>query len=493
MFRKQISFTLLLIILCSLAMAVNYGYTLELGDYHNSITSIKRSQFVLHSNTYEFCSGEEKIIPIWIKNTQDEENTFTLKLNAPKFAKLTSNSFALPAKKSGVAFLVLSSKLGLEQETTLYLDTIPSAGVGSRTPIIVKINDCYDFELKLIQDNEFLCACESKDYSFSLENKGIDAEFDLEISGQEYASLGAGNVSKVTVKSNTISELNFNVNLPCEITTDSYKLVLKASLPKVQDLISEDTFNLKTHTKEECYSLNAPVKDISINPSTKEHTLRIKNTGLKNAEYSVSLEAPDWVILSKDKLNINSGKTENLNILFTGTEDVGPGDYGVTITLKNDNDEVTQSFNIKLNEENQFVKSVKDFLTFYKYYFIAAIVILLIIVGTILVLKRKPRKKKKVKEEPKNESKESKKIVMPKIPRKFMVIGEVIILAIIVIAVIIYLLNKFGISFVKIKNLFYIIFIPIRDFISLYFYYFIIGIVLLAILIFILNKFSKDN
>jgi len=148
--------------------------------------------------------------------------------------------------------------------------------------------------------------------------------------------------------------------------------------------------------KEDCYKAEIAVEGkTAVGYKTSAIPIKITNKGIKPADYSVSLEAQDWVKASTNQLKLNPEKESFINLNVVPSEKIEQGSYETTIRLDYNNVTYVKKFDIRLKKENPLIKKARELIVYYQYYIYAAVLLVIIIIALIKPVKNKVRKWKK--------------------------------------------------------------------------------------------------
>jgi len=477
--KNKIGFIIFLfaLLVISSASAIN-DYTLELGDFHTSTESITRSQFKPHSTKYSLCMSDTKIIPVWI--TAGSANNFRFALKGVSWATLSGGSLNLKANQSGVVFIILKPKA--EGTNNLFLYITSQGTYAGYVPIKLVVDDCYSIKAAISPAKDEICGCENSKYDVILENNGkFKEKINLLLEGADFANLSS---KYAQVGSNNKSTVILTASPGCK-TAGKYDIKLIASLESNPSIESQSSLSLDVTPKESCYkaSINAP-KNIRADYYGKTVPIKIKNTGVTTATYSVELVGPEWIAPDKKSLTINNGQELNLNLNIKPPQDLAPGIYPLEIKLKTKDLEYSGKTNIVLKKENAIYKAIGYVFTYYLYDIIAGIVILVILIFLIIFFRKtKFLRKARIKAKTKRKLRES---VKPSLA----IIG---ILACIGIAV--FLIVRYVSEPLKYNSLMYDFITNFLQFKN-YIYYSLIAVgavLLVVILTYLIRKFGNNK
>jgi hypothetical protein len=505
--KKTITLLLFIIVL-SLS---SYAYTVELGEYHTSTSKISRNQFEIHKGDYSVCASDYRIIPIWIKNNNDYEESISLEYNGPNWAVLGGNGINLPVGKEGVIFIELKpDELG---NYSTILKSKSQKAIAD-IPININVDECYSLNVNFQKGSESICGCEIKTLDLDIENTGkFDQDISLSFNGlTEYDT----DNNSLNIKSGDKTTINVDINCPSE---GNYDFEVNA---KVSGMEFKDTIEVDVVSSYQCYKLDLSGKNkFTVYPSGANIQLSLKNIGLREQTYDFRIEGPEWVSTTTKTINLKEETSTKVDLSVQPSKEIDFGKYGMDIVFSTENNDYRKYIEINYKPENKIIKSVKDFVYYYRYYFYISPIIIILILILLVYLRRSFRKhqekkeKRKLKKQAKLERKakleekarlkeKEKKSINKKVEKSkptkkkqdkskfqsFIGVVYIIIVLLLLASLLTYYLNTKGL--IKIPN------IPIdsilesvQDFFVLYWNYMIIGLIFLVILIFVINIINK--
>jgi len=360
-----------------------YDYSLEQGE----VVDIDKVKFLEHDDSYLLCKNEQKSIPILIINKEGFGNRYILRLDAPEWAGLSVDSVSLDAEKSGI-LLVNFDTTDVEGEFNFKLNAISELGkVQRKGNIDVNVEECYALELDLEKEKDVICGGEDKNYDIIIRNLGVLEQIvELELDAPEWADFGNFSLFDLESEEREIAILNVN---PEDDVSGEFLVKVFAVIENKTELKFSDEIQLDITPKEACYKADISAKASVTNFYSQDlFFVKVKNNGIKIANYNVSLEGPSWISISPDSLQLNPGQTGNLNLIVNPSMDVEPGAYNIEINLESNNAVYSKNVDIVLKKENEFVKGLKANLKIYQYY----IYLFIIIVVLIIVFRRQINK-----------------------------------------------------------------------------------------------------
>jgi len=452
-----------------LSTAVSAYYTVELGEFHDDVTSIKRSEFDDHDHNmpYSLCGGEESIIPIWIKNKKDAKK-FEFKLSGINFGALSGSNFVLKKGQEGVVFIVLKPQLGLEKDVIFSLKIYTNDQLTLQLPIKLEINDCFGVDVDILESNGVVCGCELEEFDFKVENKGLtDEMFLVSLDAPDFVSLRNGNESTIYEESLFILSkddalLGIKADAACD-KSGSYVVRAIAQLERGEDIYDYDDIKIDVYPQEDCYKPKISVRDVILGYDKTTRKVIVENMGVKEADYVVSIVAPDWVSVDRNNIELGPSETGSISLIFDPPEWIEEKDFEAEIFFKKDDLEYSARFNVELRKGNDFLIGLSNFFNYYRFYIYFGLIVLFIAISVLFIRSKLYGDLERVKV---SYGTFNKKILL-------------IILALVILAVLIWLIIIFSEQ--------------IMPFFNFYKYYILIGlIILIGIIVAIVMTSRKD-
>ena len=454
--KKLLILALLLALFTFSVKAACCEYDFGFGDYY--VPSEGSVGFAYHQGDYSICEGDAKAVPIMLENKIDADNIYDFMLAGADFGILSGKRFELGAKQKGIVALYLSPESGNKGEYAFSVIAVEKrGGITKKGAINVNVDNCFDFNVSL-EENDKICGCGLNNYDITLENKGkYKGNFNISLEGPEWANLGN---SAVDIEAGSKGTVNLEVNPPCN-ASGRHSISVLANLKGYEGISSKNTLSLDVIPANDCYKAKIIAKNTKIDYSGGRIEVSVENKGEKRADYSVSLDAPEWVRASTTSLNLDKGGEGKFYIDLKPGEDVKAGTYYINISLNAGESSYTEAFKVKVTGQSELLKKIKDGIVYYRYYAYLGIVVLLVILGIVYLAKRMPKRKKK-----------------PVEKRKFSWLYGLLAIAIL-LAIAAYLLVRYGLMGI------------VKDFLVLYYTYIIIGFVLLFVLLLIIRFYKS--
>ena len=457
-------------------------YNLEISIKTN--TSVKKIPLAINvkrcynvevktDNYKEACPGKQLRYPVEIKNTGSFKEVYSFDLDKYKeYALIDYKALEIEPGKTANLNLYLNIPLTFEDNYNFtFITKTKYSKLTASTPLFFEALPCYKYILEY-RNNYTLCQGVEEDIPADVKNLGPKQLISFKLS-EEWASL-----SKDSIELNKDGQEIINIKAkPDRIGKDELVLESRNNIKKKKNII-----NLDVKSKRDCYEAEITAPKIIGN-----ETIKIKNIGLREATYSLSIDS-DWIKIP-ESISLAPEEEKEIKLDINWKE----GKYNFNIKAMINDEQFVQSitvgefvFHKKIG--NFFVNlynKIKNFIIKNKLYAAIAIgiIILLIIILKIISKVSEKRLEKELLEEPEAEKKEKKerkaeakaeKKVKKKRELEFKFPWKVI----------------FGIIIVIIAGLFYFI-KTLRAYLLSYWLYIVIGIAVLFLLILFITLMSK--
>ncbi|MBI2651788.1 hypothetical protein HYX01_04915, partial [Candidatus Woesearchaeota archaeon] len=385
-------------------------------------------------------------------------------------------------------FLVSLDTKNAEGNFSLKLSAISELGkVQRKKDINVNVKNCYALSLEMNKEKDVICSGESRSYSAVIKNLG--AAQNVTVKGASEWLNVENNTFELKPEEEKIFEVKAN---PGKGVIGSFSAEISAvnedKKSRASDFIAIDVI-----PKEECYKAEVIAKDSYTVYGNDFFFVKVKNNGIKEASYKLSVDGASWVSLSPETLELNPGESGNVNLLVN-PKDISLGNYGIKINLESDGAVFSKKIGIIVKKENELWKKLKLNAKLYRYYFyllVAIAILILIFLRQIMWVKNKIKGKYrkykirrmrlealKIAREKRWEGKAKNKdnLKKQKQRREVKINYRIIVWAL--VAALVYSISYFG------------LFAKIKDFFVLYSYYLIIGFAALLFIIFLMNFYK---
>ena len=369
---------ILVILLAFLILAgVSYAqdYSLYSGKFYEPDDSKTKIEFEFYNGTYSICENEKKHIPILFVNSADTNDQYSLSAFGAGWTSLNAAEFSLPKKQDGVVFLELSPLQNTKGRYSIGINALSSNNVRESLLLNVDVEKCHSLRLE-IPDSDKICGGAKKIYSGEIINDGIQKiDIDLNLNAPNWVSLDETSFS---IGPGNKEMFELSADIPPN-ANGMFNAFLSASMRNFPSLKSEKKLSIEAVPKYNCYKADIIAgQKIDAGYSSAYVPIRIRNSGIKHAQYEISLEAPPWISAEPKKLSMNQGQLGNVNLNISPGSEIAEGVYQVKIYAKFEDMAYSKNIELELSK-NRFLKGMKSFFVFYQYYIYVVLFIAIVI------------------------------------------------------------------------------------------------------------------
>ena len=381
---------MLFVFLFLISQAYAQDFSLFSGKFYDLKQGEKSIDFEPYNGTYNICGNEEKTIPILVANKGAAGNKYSLDLAGVSWASLNVNEFALPKKQSGAIFLNLNPGIDAEGKYSIKVNGVSLAGNIERSlDIDVNVEKCHSFSLEIEKDYDRVCGGAVKKYTGEIANEGKGKnDFELGIRGPNWISMDENEYS---IDAGGRQKFEFNADIPAG-AKGIFDVVVSTAIKSLPSVKSEKKLGIEVVPKYDCYKADFLADSKITNYYSDEYILiKIKNDGIKQAGYKISLDAPDWVSVDAKEIVVNPQQYGGVNLHLNPGNEVPEGTYPIKINAEFDDVLYSKNADVVL-KRNKFA-DIKSIFAFYLYYFYVLAFILI----SLFILRRQIKNKIKTK------------------------------------------------------------------------------------------------
>ncbi len=354
-------------------------YSIFSGKFYDLKEGEEKIQFEFYNDTYNICESEERIIPILVVNKDTKiDNKYNLDILGATWANLNVKEFSLPKKQSGVVFLNINPGQNTNGNYGVKINALSSVGnIKKDLSINIDVEKCYSLSIELEKEEDKVCGGTKKQYFGEIINEGTkESDIVLTLNGPTWVGLDE---SSYSVAPNNKQKFELNVDVPSN-SEGAFNIIVKAEIQNNPLVSSEKSLNIDAVPKYDCYKADIATDAKIKNYYSNEYIpIKIRNNGIKKAEYGISLEAPDWISIEPETLVINPGQVDNLNLNINPSTEVAEGTYRIKINIKFEDVTYSKDIDVILSKENEFLKRLKFFFIFYKYYIYVLLLVIIVL------------------------------------------------------------------------------------------------------------------
>jgi|GEM_PF-4301094 hypothetical protein len=370
---KKIQVILVFLFFASFVYAQDYS--LYSGNFYELGENQEKIEFEFFNGTYSICENERKSVPILVANNANTDDRYSLSAFGAGWAVIGVKEFSLPKRQSSVVFLELAPPANTRGKYSIGVDSFSSNNARKGLILDVDVRKCYSLRLEL-QEEDKACGGIIRLYEGEITNDGEQKiDVDLGLNAPNWASLGHNSFS---IAPNGTENFELAADIPAG-AKGIFNVFLSASARNFPSLKSEKKLSIEAVPKYDCYRADI-ISDSKIETSYSNAYIpvQIRNGGIKQAQYEISLEAPSWISIEPKRLTVNPGQLGNVNLNMSPGSEIAEGKYQVKIYAKFSDAVYSKNIEVKLSK-NRFLKGLKSFFAFYLYYIYAILAVLAVL------------------------------------------------------------------------------------------------------------------
>src|SRR3989344_3672452 len=316
---------------------VSHGFTIK--NCYLSDLSFKQ-------NSRTACPGDKGILyELLLRNSGEYRENYELSAKGDGIT-LSNNVVALNPDESKAIYAYVDA--GEHDEGVNQFNVVAKTSSGNTIEAggaVLNINPCYDFDVIADRNTFSICDGEKDSAQLTVTNLGsTDNTYSFVLDAPEWVNVNKNSV-ELMKGSNGVINLEMSPSYGVE---GSFNIVVK-TIPKYGYEVIEDSYSVDV---KKCNNVDVDIVKIDETMCMDEKLsfdAVVYNNGLVAKDYDISINAPDWISLSDDVVNLNAGekKTVLLNV-----DNASVGSYGVSVRA----DAVDGS----VSSEDRFILNVKS-------------------------------------------------------------------------------------------------------------------------------------
>jgi len=204
-------------------------------------------------------------------------------------------------------------------------------------PFVINVNSCHDIRL-VGEASKSICLNDITQFNYQIENLADYQEtLELNLNGPYFVSTPQ---SLIALNPGEAKNIQVNVNQNNQV--GDYEITLSASNEHV---VSEITSNLGVSS---CYEFTVTSeKDFTSMCENSQDSISfiIKNTGVREFDYSLSIDAPEWANLDLNTFTLNQNEEQAVSVVFSPPYGV-EGNFRINLDVNG----FEKEFNVEVNK-----------------------------------------------------------------------------------------------------------------------------------------------
>ncbi|MBD3262912.1 hypothetical protein GF374_00855 [Candidatus Woesearchaeota archaeon] len=303
-------------------------------------------------NYLSFCENTEVKVPVTIKNEGTADNTYTLKVDGPRWATMEKEKVTVPASSEEQIKLVLFPEYKVAGDFKIKVAAVGELGeVATEKELTANVLTCHSTDLKVGKERDVVCPYTSKVYEVSLANTGEYAEhYALSVSGADWATIDQ---PFVNLDSGNSQKVNLEIN-PKDVAAGKYMLKVTAESQDSCGTTDSDEIEIEIASKDKCFGVQASAALSSVDVTYGEGALIpvvIENKGTETSTYylDVSGTGASYAQLNPATVELGGREAETI-YLYTAVPEATPQTkYAVTVSARLEDGTVSSSTTVNVN------------------------------------------------------------------------------------------------------------------------------------------------
>ena len=304
------------------------------------------SDLSFKQNSRTSCPGDKGILyELLLRNSGEYRENYELDVKGDGVT-LSNNVIALNPGESKTIYAYVDA--GEHDEGVNQFNVVAKTSSGNIIEAggaVLNINPCYDFDVIADRNTFSICDGEKDSAQLTVTNLGsTDNVYSLLLEAPEWVNVDKNSI-ELRKGSNGVVSLEMSPDYGVE---GSFNIVVK-TIPKYGYDVIEDSYSVDV---KKCNNVDVDIVKIDETMCRDEklgYDAVIYNNGMVAKDYDLSLNAPDWISLSDENVNLDA--TEKKTVLLN-VDNASVGSYGVSVRA----DAVDGS----VSSEDKFILNVKS-------------------------------------------------------------------------------------------------------------------------------------
>lgn len=315
----------------------------------------------------EACTCEQKNFNLNVTNNGKYLETYKLDSEGPlsPYTTFSTNSFSLSPSQSMSIIAYIKAPCNIEGDyTPTFKVNADSKYAQTETSASLKLIPCYDYSFDIEKNLYETCENQVTTIPITVNNLGTqDNTYLISLDSPSWISIDQKSL-KISANQNKVFNL---IMQPPLKTLGNFSANINFTSEKGS--ISQN-LNLDIHVGS-CYgsSLSFEQKQDTIcSGLSNNYTVSLKNSGKFKDDYSIILDAPDWVSLDKSTVSLEPGEEAQIYVTVNPTSSAKATDYSILVKATDSNKlETSDSLSLKVVSQEECYKptvsSEKDEIT----------------------------------------------------------------------------------------------------------------------------------
>ncbi|HLD88773.1 MAG TPA: PGF-pre-PGF domain-containing protein [Candidatus Nanoarchaeia archaeon] len=350
------------------------------------------AQFTAYSQNSQInlCAGSIFQHNITITNTGTKISSYTIYSESSELAIYPDFMILAPGESAQTVFFASRNSPG-NSEVSIYVSD--NSGT-QEISLAINAFDCFGIQIEAYPEKNLLCG---EDYylNFNVKNTGIFSQ-NISLSVNEFTITDSSpNYADKLLNPQESRNETLRINTSCEGRNETNVEINAFNLQK-PEFSTVKKISIPLGTEEEAYRIKSVTSGINTNYNLQMKKIILRNSGFKPANYSLSLEAPNWVYINMTNVELNAGQTKNIALFTNADFSVIEGDYALNLNIRQS--EIQYGEKIILSINPTFTQRIKiisiRYIVPYLLFIVLGILVVVFFIILAVILRIAGKKKK---------------------------------------------------------------------------------------------------
>ena len=381
-----------------------YGYSVWTSSYKEENGNL--SSDLKQTTHYHLCLDKNYAIPLAIFNNASFENSYSIKLDGPRWMRLYKPSIDVPPGEIKVIDIFAGPKEGYEN--VMYKNYNASIRVRSslgdynrNLTISLSLSKCFDLSMSITPYDtslaEDVVCCMPEKRVLKIRNKGIDVNISLNASVPWIRLPG-----RVNVPANSSVNIPMLISPNCSVLPRRGVVIISA---KVSGFNVKKIFRLQypvaLRRGKECSMPSVSEvgliknRNIRVHYFNESHGLVVVNKGERISTYLITPEGESWMRVYPQELTLHKGEKGYLTLVTNPTNQTASGVYPLILHMYEPSIDMTFDIPVSVTLFKWTFMDTLGYLTYFCWKGLIAFSIIIILIVLLLfgIFSLKGRKK----------------------------------------------------------------------------------------------------
>ncbi len=346
------------------------------------------------------CAGLTETYNISIINTGGEISQYSVYSENQEVSIYPDFVILSPGEKANVLVFVTPkiSAYGNSQ-IKIYISNNKETQAISQT---LNVANCFSTSLDVSRSepekgNLVVCG-EKANFNINIKNTGMFRQnISILMNENEFVE---NNINSVALLPGESTDSTISVNITCNETRDLEITAVNSQNPQ---FFSQKKLRIVSVMENEAYRVSVAPSRIETNYGLQIKHLSVKNKGIRTANYTLKIDAPDWTFFNETLVELKPNQTKTITLFTNASSYVKKGEYLLLFKIEKDGTPNDSSDDASYPEKiivavtptvSQQIKEVYgNYVIPYLFFIILGVLIIILLILIAFVLKLLKRKK----------------------------------------------------------------------------------------------------